>query len=415
MALYLILFIFLFKKCFYPVIIDELYMIYTIISQSNCFVKTKMNITALSKYTTENLLLRDEDIVFFHEFNNFPCKKLKISTNREKLRELPFCPYLVDFTYYSKTNFASIIDLRKAEKLEKVKIVCPIFHLKYNFSHNPELADITIDAPLSFFYQFSLQLNKKLEKINFTNFLYEGCVFRVLKNAFVENLTTLRLVHCNLTDLNGMKATFQKMKHLQLLDLRKNNLKEIPSCILHLKKLQDLDLCDNSISSVPEWFKSLPIQKVCLGNNNLKSFPNVICEMKSLRECKLYNNPFDDDSIFKKDNFFVLKKQFIERVQIDMDHRVISEMEYDIYQNAKWIKDIPNEFLCPISHEIMLRPMVTSNGFSYDWHCIRKWLETSDIEPKTGKKLAKYLTYNRALFSLIYSYCEKKKEEKQKG
>lgn len=36
-------------------------------------------------------------------------------------------------------------------------------------------------------------------------------------------------------------------------------------------------------------------------------------------------------------------------------------------------KEIPIEFLCPITHEIMLEPVICSDGFTYEKRAITEW------------------------------------------
>jgi len=45
--------------------------------------------------------------------------------------------------------------------------------------------------------------------------------------------------------------------------------------------------------------------------------------------------------------------------------------------------EIPNKFKCPISHLIMIDPVVASDGHSYE----REWIEWVDKSPLTGEKL----------------------------
>lgn len=54
--------------------------------------------------------------------------------------------------------------------------------------------------------------------------------------------------------------------------------------------------------------------------------------------------------------------------------------------DIKW--DIPNEWICSITYAIMKDPVVAEDGFSYEREAIEKWLNTSDMSPKTGATLA---------------------------
>jgi len=73
--------------------------------------------------------------------------------------------------------------------------------------------------------------------------------------------------------------------------------------------------------------------------------------------------------------------------------------------------DFPNEFLCPITGEIMVDPVTTSGGHTYEWSAISRWFrEGNNTDPKTGLKLNNNILYpNHALRSAIRNFvptCE---------
>lgn len=58
---------------------------------------------------------------------------------------------------------------------------------------------------------------------------------------------------------------------------------------------------------------------------------------------------------------------------------------------------------CPITCEVFKKPVVASDGHTYEYEAIRKWLHTSDRSPMTGEKLKnKKLIPNQHLFYIIY-------------
>ena len=62
----------------------------------------------------------------------------------------------------------------------------------------------------------------------------------------------------------------------------------------------------------------------------------------------------------------------------------------------------PDEFVCPISFELMRDPVSDAEGNTYDRACIELWLRDKDVSPLTGCVLAhKNLVPNRALKKLI--------------
>ncbi|KAL2512539.1 U-box domain-containing protein 15 [Abeliophyllum distichum] len=70
---------------------------------------------------------------------------------------------------------------------------------------------------------------------------------------------------------------------------------------------------------------------------------------------------------------------------------------------------IPNEFLCPITLEIMVDPVIIATGQTYERQSIQKWLNSGHKTcPKTGQILNHLiLAPNFALRNLILQWCEK--------
>ena len=65
----------------------------------------------------------------------------------------------------------------------------------------------------------------------------------------------------------------------------------------------------------------------------------------------------------------------------------------------------PPEFLCPISYEIMVNPVVCSDGHTYDHVNISRWFQTSNRSPLTNVPLDDTtLRPNNALKTLIESF-----------
>ena len=49
--------------------------------------------------------------------------------------------------------------------------------------------------------------------------------------------------------------------------------------------------------------------------------------------------------------------------------------------------DLPDEVLCPLTHELMVDPVITALGQTYERAMIERWLEKRDTDPLTGEKL----------------------------
>ena len=69
--------------------------------------------------------------------------------------------------------------------------------------------------------------------------------------------------------------------------------------------------------------------------------------------------------------------------------------------------EVPDDFICPITSEIMTDPVTTEDGFTYERTAITEWLRTKDTSPKTGAKLeSKKLIPNHSLRSMIRAFAE---------
>jgi len=77
---------------------------------------------------------------------------------------------------------------------------------------------------------------------------------------------------------------------------------------------------------------------------------------------------------------------------------------------------IPNDFLCPITLEIMTDPVIVASGQTYERRSIQKWLDSGERTcPKSRQPLAHLsLAPNYALKNLILQWCDKHMVELQK-
>ncbi|KAI4338306.1 hypothetical protein L6164_016648 [Bauhinia variegata] len=78
----------------------------------------------------------------------------------------------------------------------------------------------------------------------------------------------------------------------------------------------------------------------------------------------------------------------------------------------------PQEFLCPISFEIMEDPVVIATGITYERKNIEKWLFVKKKKtcPATGQELKNFdLTPNDLLKRIISSWRNKRSSEQGEG
>lgn len=73
----------------------------------------------------------------------------------------------------------------------------------------------------------------------------------------------------------------------------------------------------------------------------------------------------------------------------NMDYEMMEEVEEDEEDEfVPWKEeDIPDEFKCPISLEIMMDPVLLNDGFYYDRECIIDWLNQHNRSPMTNLSL----------------------------
>ena len=69
--------------------------------------------------------------------------------------------------------------------------------------------------------------------------------------------------------------------------------------------------------------------------------------------------------------------------------------------------EVPDDYVCPISAAVMIDPVSTLDGFTYERAAITEWLRTKDTSPKTGATLeSKALIPIHSLRNMIRSFVE---------
>jgi hypothetical protein len=75
-------------------------------------------------------------------------------------------------------------------------------------------------------------------------------------------------------------------------------------------------------------------------------------------------------------------------------------------------KEIPLEFICPISHELMIDPVINTVGQTYERKFIERWLENNSSDPVTKEPITKWLIPNWVIISSIDNWLTANDPEK---
>ena len=82
------------------------------------------------------------------------------------------------------------------------------------------------------------------------------------------------------------------------------------------------------------------------------------------------------------------EQQQREQQQREQQHRETHAGDAcDSLSKASKTAELLNEYVCPITAEIMTDPVCTLDGFTYERTAITEWLRTNDTSPATGAKL----------------------------
>jgi Mg-chelatase subunit ChlD len=73
------------------------------------------------------------------------------------------------------------------------------------------------------------------------------------------------------------------------------------------------------------------------------------------------------------------------------------------------MSNLPENFICPITQDLMTDPVMCEDGITYERSAITQWLQTHDTSPVTRKQINKYLIPNIALRNIIHDYFAKQK------
>uniref|UniRef100_A0A7N2MER4 RING-type E3 ubiquitin transferase n=1 Tax=Quercus lobata TaxID=97700 RepID=A0A7N2MER4_QUELO len=113
--------------------------------------------------------------------------------------------------------------------------------------------------------------------------------------------------------------------------------------------------------------------------------------VKEILSCIGLRNPFDYEEE-------ILKLELEAKKQAGTGGLIVSSV----------VPNIPDEFRCPITLDLMRDPVIVASGHTYDRHSIARWINSGHYTcPKSGQKLLHMaLIPNYALKSLIHQWCQ---------
>jgi hypothetical protein len=139
---------------------------------------------------------------------------------------------------------------------------------------------------------------------------------------FLPNLVKLKLSYNNILSL---PTEIKNLKNLKILDITDNHLKELPEEILTLENLEELNLAQNEISTIPEGISKLKCLKdldIC--KNKLTFVPKEIGQLENLQRLVLRDNKLTE----VPSEIATLKKLKI----LDLSNNLLETIPFEIMQ-----------------------------------------------------------------------------------
>lgn len=358
------------------------------------------------------------DFQTFLWFKNHVCRELTLNVptiTSFQSSSLSFCdplqilvlntPLLEEFPYTL---------LRNQNRLQKLSLKSDVAdELRYSFQEQRDCLQILeVELPsLTFLYWGIFRnLRESLIKLSLRNCSKLPEIPPTI--GVLIHLQELDLTNCNLTDQSFPKQV-AFLLNLQVLDIGTNRLTKIPDEIEFIPHLRSLCVCYNKITKLPPWIVSSEISALCVAYNDFTNFPSD--EISNLSFFNYNGNTIKGDCI-------ILSKQIHDeknrKIKISSSYDVVyfSSSQLDLYRQTQQVESqcydtIPKDLLCPITQSIMIDPVITCNGETYERYAIQKWFRTNlcKKDPLTNKRLKnKKLTPNFVLSRLIRDYvCRK--------
>ena len=347
----------------------------------------------ISSYEEYDLFLDHQDWDLDSLYIKLPCSTLSFPKCLRVEKVFLDCENLVCIPQ----NF---YNLRNCKELKLVSSAITELGRSYNFAQGPDLKKLCIVGKICYLYKYIFRYLSQLEELHL-----EYCRLKFLPDTIgqAKKLKHLILKHGILHDL---PASLLNCSLLEKVNLSNNFFTSIPTILSQMPKLHSIDLGLNRIDTIPSWMEyNSNIKNICLTYTVFESFPNSFVE----------NNPhlnefiFSSTSIERGREIIISKNSFCKIVSPYVIVR-FSDDEHRKFELSNQFVDekIPDEFKCPITKRIMIDPVMTSLGHTYERFAIEKWFETSSIEPRTGEinKDKKVLLFNHVCSQLISNFLD---------
>jgi len=172
---------------------------------------------------------------------------------------------------------------------------------------------------------------------------------------------------------------------------------EEQSCILNAASknasLEYLDLSHIALNHLPQGFErlklilnshpnltSLDISHTGLNDQNLSELLPILFKTKRIKNIHIEGNNL------LSENLKIRLNAYLKSIQRNPQFQGVHQMQQPNAQAAQQIA-IPETYECPISHQIMIDPVMLITGQSYEREEIEKWLLTNDTCPMTKTNL----------------------------
>eukprot|EP01117_Protostelium_nocturnum_P016461 TRINITY_DN650_c0_g1_i13.p1 TRINITY_DN650_c0_g1~~TRINITY_DN650_c0_g1_i13.p1 ORF type:complete len:502 (-),score=228.09 TRINITY_DN650_c0_g1_i13:47-1552(-) len=144
-----------------------------------------------------------------------------------------------------------------------------------------------------------------------------------------------------------------------------------------------------------------------LGMNALGERRQVMNKLEALRSSQ--GRVSHSEEVRLRNKMDVMEDQFVSRHSEMMEE--LDRIHRENEKIMKKVKEIPDEFLCPITQEPMSNPVMASDGHTYERAAIEEWFgRRKRTSPMTGADLDDLkLVPNHTVKSMIQGFIEKNK------